>query len=817
MQVSRTGRCLLVCMVLATLSVATDALAIDYFVRKTGSNANAGTSPAAAWLTVDYAADNVAPGDTVYVGAGTYTELVFPAVDGTLAQPIQLIADTDGAQTGDAGEVILVGPTGVSSTLYISNTDYIHIYGFKITGSDTQNIYWYNSDGGVLDNCEITASGYYGMYIKQSELNVRGCNIHSNPGFGIYASGSTSKNTLLDITDCTISNNNKAGVYPTTQYVTANLSRCKIQNNTESGLQIVGATVTATNCLITGTTASFGVYGYSAANVTLRNCTVADNGQSGVRSNSSGTTLLVTNCLIANNTYYGLHSSGGSTMPHTYNLVYGNPSGNFNGTSQDATEIVADPQFIGSGYQITLTSPAANAGTDMTGTVDDDLDKRPRPYDGAWDIGCYEEGPVGHWKLDETSGTTASDSSGLGNDGTYTGTYTLGQQCAPYLNAAYLGTAAAYVDVNGSSTLDPLTSFTAACWIKSDTENWNDGGYMVTKVDKFSLFRSSGSKWINIQVTTDLGNSSETFDLSTITDFDIRNWHHYAASYDSVEGVIRLYVDGVSVTSKSITSSPLASSSQTLQVGSQGSAPRTTVDDVRVYNRRLTDLEIAKLYGMVGHWKLDETSGAAAIDATVFGNDGTYTNGPLLNQPGEVDRAVDFDGANDYVGVTDNSVLQMNNTFSLAAWIQADASTNTDRMIINKEGEYEVALSSSGEIKWGITNADPGWSWHYTGYTVTNNIWIHVAVTYNNGVVSTYANGELVDTYNGSGAVGDQYTSLNELRIGGCSNNPTGKYFDGSIDDARVYNRALCPTEIKLLYNSSIYPGVRIIQWVEVR
>ena len=91
----------------ALCASASNAMATDYYVRKSGSNGATGTSPAQAFRTIDKAADVAGAGDTVYVGAGTYTETVTPSNDGTAGSPITFIADTTGAETGDAGEVIL--------------------------------------------------------------------------------------------------------------------------------------------------------------------------------------------------------------------------------------------------------------------------------------------------------------------------------------------------------------------------------------------------------------------------------------------------------------------------------------------------------------------------------------------------------------------------------------------------------------------------------------------------------------------------------------------------------------------------------------
>ena len=87
-----------------------------YYVRKTGSDSNAGTSASAAWLTVGKAigASGAASGDTIYVGAGTYREV--PTITLAPSAETRIVADVTGQYTGDAGEVRLTAYTTDDST-----------------------------------------------------------------------------------------------------------------------------------------------------------------------------------------------------------------------------------------------------------------------------------------------------------------------------------------------------------------------------------------------------------------------------------------------------------------------------------------------------------------------------------------------------------------------------------------------------------------------------------------------------------------------------------------------------------------------------
>ena len=157
--------------------------------------------------------------------------------------------------------------------------------------------------------------------------------------------------------------------------------------------------------------------------------------------------------------------------------------------------------------------------------------------------------------------------------------------------------------------------------------------------------------------------------------------------------------------------------------------------------------------------------------------------------------ALDFDGIDDHVQIANNPNLVMTNTLTLETWINPRSVVNPEHMILNKEGEYEFAIRN-GTIHWAFDNTDPGWAWHDTGYAPATSDWTHIAITYNNGIVNTYANGNLVDTYNGSGTIGDNYPALNDLSIGGRTNNPAGKYFEGQIDDVRIWNTVRTQSEI---------------------
>ncbi len=181
----------------------------------------------------------------------------------------------------------------------------------------------------------------------------------------------------------------------------------------------------------------------------------------------------------------------------------------------------------------------------------------------------------------------------------------------------------------------------------------------------------------------------------------------------------------------------------------------------------------------------------------------TVTITPVNDAPIAVnDRSsLTFDGVDDYIQIADDPNLVMTDTLTLEVWVNPDDVSAFENMILNKEGEYELAIKN-GTIQWGVANTDPGWDWYDTGYAVSDNEWTHIAFSYDNGVANIYVNGTLVDTYNGSGTIGDAYPTMNELHIGGRTNNPSGLYFDGQIADVRIWNTVRTEAEISANQNA---------------
>lgn len=200
--------------------------------------------------------------------------------------------------------------------------------------------------------------------------------------------------------------------------------------------------------------------------------------------------------------------------------------------------------------------------------------------------------------------------------------------------------------------------------------------------------------------------------------------------------------------------------------------------------------------GPAGHWKFDEGTGVTAADSSGGGNPGLLQNGAGWGG-GQSGTSVILDGVDDYVQMGSSPSLAVSGALTVAAWVYPTGPGSLPTaggIIVNKEGEYELARFQDGTIRWAIANQSPGWQWVNTGLVAPLNQWTHVTLTYDGVSVKTYANGQLAHTASAAGAIGDFDSGRNDLRIGGRQGE--SQFFQGRLDGVSVYNRSLSQTEV---------------------
>jgi len=171
----------------------------------------------------------------------------------------------------------------------------------------------------------------------------------------------------------------------------------------------------------------------------------------------------------------------------------------------------------------------------------------------------------------------------------------------------------------------------------------------------------------------------------------------------------------------------------------------------------------------------------------------------------EFGQALRFADDDAHVLATNDEGLRMRSTFTLEAWINPapfpDSHTPLSlRMIVNKEGEYQIAIRKDGELLWTIAGPNGWLGWTPTYYRAPIDKWTHVALVRDGPVVRFFVNGRRVQEQAVPESIGDHHTGKNEFRIGGRQHTPSS--FSGLIAEVRVWATVRNATELRAsMYN----------------
>jgi hypothetical protein len=396
------------------------------------------------------------------------------------------------------------------------------------------------------------------------------------------------------------------------------------------------------------------------------------------------------------------------------------------------------------------------------------------------------------WKLNETSGTSAADSSGNSRTGTVTGT---ASWVSAVLNNGFSFNGSTKIQATG--LMGNPRNVSVAAWANLTTTD-TTGAEVISLGDHFVLrLDDSGA-------TKAIFYNGSSYVTATVSQtFAGTGWHHFAAVFDDGHDTLKLYIDGTlaatTTTTSSVSWSGLGSNTVIGRNGNGGTASdfTGTLDEVRVYSYAISATEVAQLFGLIGRWKLNETSGTTAIDATPFGRDATLTGAASWSSDCGGMGVFNFDGASNYFTVANTTDFQPTGMISMSAWVKGNVwkdSSGGDVDAILRKGDatpnnYSLAIAS-GKVMLLLDDSD---TVGIRGNTVLNpGQWYHVAATWDGTTAKIYVNGVL-DNSPGTAKAAPISTDTRPLYIGG---RPGTDYFDGMIRDARIYNRPLTATEL---------------------
>jgi len=497
-------------------------------------------------------------------------------------------------------------------------------------------------------------------------------------------------------------------------------------------------------------------------------------------------------------------------------------------------------------FHLTLNDTGAKGfgvslAQDSSLSFQNDIDGQHRSggADGTpWDIGADEyvgteiqssnqrassltDGLVLYQSFDgqDVSGTTAFDRSGLGNNGVISGATVKAGKRGQGLDFDGVSNS---IIVPDSNSLDITGAVTLSAWYYPN--NMNAGWYVLAAKDgggsdsNYWLGRN-GSKFYLTFINASWHNHS------TVNTYTANQWYHVVGVIDSVNDTMKIYVNGVLDIDTQVEAADMIASNDSLYIGRDNGNNTTVngkIDEVRVYNRALSVSEIGNLYtlgqekinmsltnksttGLVGMWSFDgnDIYGNTAYDRSGLGNHGAISGATA--KAGKRGQALSFNGtSNSRVDFNSTPLINSTAPFTVSYWARLDAIVNY---------AIPLTLRTDSAQNWRTYYAvgnNSVWFGRRGGWIILKaslsstpmNTWHHIVVTYNGsdstvaGNFKFYDNGSSTAIEDGGGFASDTGNS----RIGGFTGGDQW-WWNGLIDEVRVYNRALSADEIKNLFN----------------
>ncbi len=208
---------------------------------------------------------------------------------------------------------------------------------------------------------------------------------------------------------------------------------------------------------------------------------------------------------------------------------------------------------------------------------------------------------------------------------------------------------------------------------------------------------------------------------------------------------------------------------------------------------------------LVGFWTFDNRTGSKAYDWSGNLNNGTLTD---MNTTGNSTSGwqsysdckaglscLKFDGVNDYVKVSDSPSLNFSE-ITVALWVKSPSDQSPNIGLVVKANTFEVTIDTPNKIGAWVNRQGATYATYSSDNTVPNDQWTHVAFTYDGAHQRVYINGIESNNDPLTGAITN---TTSPVSIG----NSTQGYFNGIIDEVKIWNVSLSSDEIAAEYELS--------------
>ncbi len=350
---------------------------------------------------------------------------------------------------------------------------------------------------------------------------------------------------------------------------------------------------------------------------------------------------------------------------------------------------------------------------------------------------------------------------------------------------------------------------TISFWVKVDELPLTSEAYLMSNGGWQSRWKISLPPHGKPVFTTNYENGISDMDSGGGNELPVGQWRHVVMVHDGAKD--KIFINGALANEKNVvgklnaTQSPLGIGNNPIDGGNYF---KGSLDEIQIYNRALSDPEIAALYASQAATPVftDElvanyTFSGNAADETPFHNNAQVSGAQLGDDRfDQANHAYAFNGTSD--AITAANSPQLNSDFtSVSFWINVNAlPSGSEAFVLSFGGwqeRWKISLPPHGKLVWttnnssGISDMDSG-----DGNELPTGDWKHVVMTHDGVKDHIYMDGVQVAEKNVAGTLNSTTYAFGM----GYNVVDGGNFFDGSLDEVQIYNRALSAAEVLALY-----------------
>ena len=363
-------------------------------------------------------------------------------------------------------------------------------------------------------------------------------------------------------------------------------------------------------------------------------------------------------------------------------------------------------------------------------------------------------------------------------------------------------------EFNGSSsyiqtgyTVPAISAYTLSLWFKSTStlrqylfSDYNSGGTDVSTRLTLSIDNSGNFVFV-------LGNGSSSWIDGTISasSYLDGNWHNLVLIIDGTS--VKLYADGNTTPIADLTSTVSAGTAGTepIEIGTSGFGSyffNGSIDQVRIFPSALTSDQVTQLY--------NEIQCAPTIIPTNNFNVNTYTgNGSTQTIDAKFNEAANFNGSSSQIVLPNSTQGIGDTTSSFSFWVKPNSLGSGYGLVclFTQNDWIEIRYNSSNEFVIYPARQSNNTYISFSPVVRTPNQWYNIVITRDSSVpnIKLYIDNSLIETnttWDGT------LTTDNSPNTIGANSAGSSLYFNGSIDQVRIFNTALTGPQVTDLYTN---------------